>query len=114
MTIATATVALAAVVMCDCSDLQLDLVGCACQGAPRRRQTHAERVAEQDRVVDALIERAYDREQRAEAAYWEAEFAKDQACGNEWDAAWGEQPYDQHVRDFLTEKNRVEAILIAA
>jgi hypothetical protein len=114
MTIATSTVALAAVVMCDCSDLQLDLVGCACQGEPRRRPTYAERVAEQDRVANALIERAYDRDQRAEAAYWEAEFAKDQARGNEWDPAFGEQPYDQHVRDHLTRIERVEAILIAA
>jgi hypothetical protein len=110
-----ATAAIACIVaVCDCSDLQLDVVGCECGGEPRRRPTYEERVAEQDRIADALIERALDREERAERADWEAEQAKDLARGWDWDAAWGEQPADQHVRAFRAEVERVEAILVAA
>ena len=88
----------AAPAVCDCSDLQLDAVGCECGGEPRMRPTLAERIAEQDRVADALIERALDREHRAEAAYWEAEFEKDRARGWNWDPSWGPQPFDEHLR----------------
>ncbi len=84
--------------LCECSDLQLDAVGCECEGAPRPRMTLEERIRHQDRVVDALIERALDREHRAEAAYWEAELEKDRTLGNQWDPSWGTQPHDQHVR----------------
>jgi len=111
--VATAAIA-STVAVCDCSDLQLDVVGCECGGEPRRRPTYAEQVAEQDRIVDALISKAMDREERAERAYWEAEQAKDLARGWNWDDAWGQQPADQHVRAFRAETDRVEAILVAA
>lgn len=110
---AAITVTSVAVAVCDCSDHQLDAVGCECGGTPRVRPTYDEMVAEHDRVANALIERALDRQERAEAAYWEAEHQKDLARGWNWDAAWGQQPYDQQVRDFRAELDRVEAILVA-
>jgi hypothetical protein len=100
--------------VCDCSDLQLDVVGCECGGEPRARMTYAERVAEQDRIADALIERAMDREHRAEMAYYEAEREKDLARGWKWDPSWGDQPADEHVRAYLAHLDKVETILIAA
>lgn len=98
--------------ICDCSDLQLDVVGCECGGERRHRPTYAERVAEQDRVADALIERALDREHRAEMAYYEAEREKDLARGWNWDPSWGDQPADQHVRAYLAHLDGVESILM--
>lgn len=112
-TLAASAIAVSAVTVCDCSDHQLDAVGCECGGTPRVRQTYDEMVAEHDRVANALIERALDRQERAEAAYWEAERQKDLARGWNWDAAWGDQPYDQHIRDFGAEIDRVEAVLVA-
>ena len=91
--------------LCDCSDHQLDAVGCECGGTPRVRQTPDERLAEQDRVANALIERAFERDHRAEMAYYEAERLKDLARGWAWDPAWGEQPADEHVRTMLTHRD---------
>lgn len=98
----TAIALVAATALCDCSDHQLDAVGCECGGEPRARQTYEEMVAQQDRVANALIERALDRQERAERAYWDAEREKDLARGYDWDPAWGEQQPDQHVRAHLT------------
>jgi hypothetical protein len=96
---------------CDCSDLQIDVVGCDCGGTPRPRMTLDERIAEQDRVAGALIDKAMEREFRAEQAYWEAEMAKDEARVFAWDPSWDQQPSDEHVRAYrtLTEPTRLAA-----
>ena len=104
----------AAVRACDCSDHQLDAVGCDCGGEPRPRATLAERLAEQDRVGNALIERALDREHRAEAAHWEAERLADAARGWAWDPDWGDQPMDEHVRALLAHREATNPARLAA
>ena len=87
---------------CDCSELQIDVVGCDCGGIPRARMTLLERIAEQDRVANALIDKAMEREFLAEQAFWKAEGAKEEARGFSWDPSWGGQPSDEHVRAYRT------------
>lgn len=96
--------------MCDCSPAQLHLVGCDCGGEP---PMHDE-CAEEERRAELAAEEALERSHRDETAYRDAENARIAAEGHGWNDAWGDQPYDQHVRDHLTRLDRVEAILIAA
>jgi hypothetical protein len=99
---------------CDCSDAQLDHVGCDCGRGPRRRPTYAEQVADQDRVCDELIDKAMEREHLAEMAYWDAFMAEEEKRGYAWDPKMGEQPADEHVRAFRTTEEQAEKVLLAA
>lgn len=99
---------------CDCSDHQLDAVGCECGGTPRHRPSVMEMLEQQDRVANALIEKALDREHRAEMAYYESERERIEALGWNWDPSWGEQPFDQHVRAMLAERDARDAKRAAA
>jgi len=92
--------------VCDCSDHQLDAVGCECDGTPHHRPGIMEMLEQQDRVANALIEKALDREHRAEMAYYESERKRSEALGWNWNPSWGEQPFDQHVRTRLAERDR--------
>lgn len=96
--------------MCDCSPAQLRLVGCDCGGEPPMR----DECAEEERRAELAAEEALERSHREERAFWDAENARMDAQGYDWNDAWGDQPYDQHVRDHLTRLDRVEAMLMAA